>query len=368
MRFLFLITHYHPHVYGAEIFAQKLAEYLVKKGHQVDLVTGRWQNSWKKSQTINGVNVYRVNVIKIRFLQTMLFIFPQLKKAQELVNQHNYDFIHAHIFPSLITGALLKSTAKKIVTLQGGDLADYDEIYGPFKFLLKPLIAKSLKKYHKIHAVSSDLKRKLKHLTHQNSLVIPNAVDEQIFLTKPAIKTVSHYLAYSPSRLTEKNNLVNLIKAIDILRRQGIKLTLKIAGTGHLKSKLEKLIKKLKLQRQVFLLGYLSQSDNHSLIKSADVVVRVSTKEGFGIALLEALALKTSVVASTSGGLKDFISSSNAYIPAGFSAPAIAGAIKNSLIKKTLTQKKIASGFSLVKQKYTYAKVLKEFCHKVYEL
>jgi len=372
MKFLFLITHYYPHTYGAEVFAQQLAEYLAKTGHQVDVITGQWQSTWKTQEKVNGVNLYRVKVIKLRFLQTLYFILPQLIKARKLVKTNQYDFIHAHIFPSLITTSLIKAKAKKIVTLQGGDLADYPEIYGPFAFLAKQIIKPALKAYSKIHVVSSDLAKQVKSLTGRSSLIIPNGVNSKIFrlkVSKPKIKLPrARYLAYSPSRLTEKNNLQATIKAIKLLRDKGVDIALAIAGTGHLERKLKYLVKTLRLQKHIVFLGYLEPKTNLQLVKLADLVIRVSLQEGFGIALLEALALKTPIITSQAGGLKDFISSQNAFISKNPHPQAIAQAINQCLTQTVLRKKKIQAGFNLVQQAYTWDKILPQFTKKVYGL
>jgi glycosyltransferase involved in cell wall biosynthesis len=370
MKFLFLITHYYPHTYGAELFAQNLAEHLVKKGHQVDLITGRWNSSWKKQRLINGVNVYRVSVIKIRFLQTLLFILPQFLKAKELLGKNNYDFIHAHIFPSLITGALLKTTAKKIITIQGGDLADYPEIYGSFTIFFKKIISLALKKYFKIHVVSLDLKNKVKEISGCFSTIIPNGVS----LSTSKVKSIdsknlkTKYVACSTSRLTEKNNLEETIKAIKIVRDKNIDLGLIIAGTGYQEYQLRQLIDSLKLNEVVKLVGRLSHKKALQLTKQNKIFIRVSLREGFGIAVLEALALKTSVIASLSGGLKDFISHQNAFIPKNHNAPAIAEQIIYCLENPSLVRNKTVCGFKLVKEKYVWPKILSDFTKKIYEI
>lgn len=372
-RFLFLITHYYPVVYGAELFAKQLAEYLVSQGNQVDIVTGKWQSDWTSHETHNGVHIYRVPVAKIRYLQTGLFVIPQLIKAQSLLATHSYDYIHAHIFPSLVTGALLRTKVKKIVTIQGGDLADYPEIYGFLATPIRQVISQSLHRYHKIHTVSTDLDRQVTDMTARSSIVIPNGVPIGLDKLSTTRKKLSisfqlpntKYLAFSPSRLTNKNNLLETIKAVSLLHDKGMDIGLVIAGEGHLRSEIETLIKDLQIEESVVLLGNIEHQQVLKLSSAADVVIRVSTKEGFGISLLEGLAVGTPLVSSQAGGLADFIKPEYAYIPENHRAKAIAASIELAIHDPDKKQK-IRLAQAVVKKTYTWNRVLPKFASDVY--
>lgn len=373
-RFLFLITHYEPVVYGAELFAKRLAEQLVTKGHHVDLVTGKWDQSWSDQEEINGVQVHRVVSPKIRYLQTIAFVWPQIRHAQKLISEKDYDYVHAHIFPSLISGRLLRSQAKKIVTIQGGDLADYPEIYGPLAPVLRPLIGSSLSGYDKIHTVSSDLADQVLTLSGSDSEIIPNGVDrelvtqEEYSLDFDLVKKLpsTKYLVFSSSRLTPKNNLENLVQAIHLVRQEHqIDIGLAIAGSGHLQAKLENLISKLRLKKQVKLLGHLPHKQVLSLTKHANLFARVSLQEGFGISVLEALAIGTPVIASQAGGLKDFVSAETSYIPKTESAEAIAKSIHLAL-NDSRVMHKTSKAQAQVLKRYTWDKVLVDFENRIY--
>ena len=63
---------YFPWIGGAEIFMQKLAEHLVAKGHQVDIVTGLW--SKPDFYTENWDKEFEVIILLIRMI-CYIFIF-----------------------------------------------------------------------------------------------------------------------------------------------------------------------------------------------------------------------------------------------------------------------------------------------------
>lgn len=358
MKFLFLITHYYPHVFGAELFAQKLAEDLVIKGHEVHVVTGEWDDSWQLQEQVNGVQIYRVRSPHVRYLQTLLYIQPQLSFARMLHQQNHYDFIHAHIYPSLFNGYRLKtqdSRLKTIVTIQGGDLGDYPEIYGPFGSLAARIIGRSLAQYDKIHAVSTNLANQIKNLSTKEAHVIPNGVNiaNVPSLQRSEFTSIqTQYLAVSPSRLTDKNNLFATIDAIKLLRDQNINIGLVIVGSGHLESQLKQYIKNTPLYRYIGVLGSVDHQRMLQIIKSSDIVVRPSKQEGFGIALLEGMGLEVPVVATTNGGLADFVSEDTAYV-CGVDSESIAQAIKLCIQNPELRQQKVTHALKLA-QSYSW--------------
>lgn len=373
MRFLFLITHYDPVIFGAELFAKNLAEFLVRKGHEVDLVTGKWERDWKEQENLHGVVVHRVPVLKIRYAQTISSIVPLYHKAKMLTKSNKYDFIHAHIFPSVLFGYKLRAK-ESVITIQGGDLADYNEIYGPFAPIARPFISAALKRYTKVHAVSTDLRNQIKLLSGREAVVVSNGVDiykKSTKLTKKAVCQKHSFvnncvLGFSSSRLTPKNNLVETVKAIKILKDKGKVVNLLIAGSGHQLNELRELIRQLDLHNQVKLLGSVRHDQVLELVSSVDFFIRVSTCEGFGIAALEALAMKTPVISSRAGGLSDFINSENAFIPKNHKAPAIAATIIDLIENQQLIGKKVQNAFSMVEKSYQWNTVLKRFAKLVY--
>ena len=91
MNILFVLENYLPHIGGAEVVFMNLCESLVKRGHNVDIVTHQMKNS-KKFEIINGVNIHRVNCFYSRYL----FSFFSIPKVLQLANQS--DLIHTTTF------------------------------------------------------------------------------------------------------------------------------------------------------------------------------------------------------------------------------------------------------------------------------
>jgi glycosyltransferase involved in cell wall biosynthesis len=98
-------------------------------------------------------------------------------------------------------------------------------------------------------------------------------------------------------RLLSHKNVDVLIKAINILKSKSPDIKCFIVGEGPEKEKLQKLAEDFNLSENINFFDFFSDhKDLYSLMKSSKVFVLPSTREGFGIVLVEANACGIPVV------------------------------------------------------------------------
>ena len=98
-------------------------------------------------------------------------------------------------------------------------------------------------------------------------------------------------------RLLEHKGAHVLLEALEVLRSRGVRPTCTILGDGPERERLVGLVEAAQLADQVTFVDRLeSQEDVFSLIKSARCFVLPTIREGFGLAVAEALACGTQVV------------------------------------------------------------------------
>src|SRR5690606_37092795 len=80
-----------------------------------------------------------------------------------------------------------------------------------------------------------------------------------------------------------------------------------IVGSGYMKEQLSTIVKSMGLEHKVLFEGFVDEENLLKLQKCADVCVVPSLFEPFGIVALEAMAAKSPVVVSDTGGLSEIV-------------------------------------------------------------
>jgi len=103
------------------------------------------------------------------------------------------------------------------------------------------------------------------------------------------------------TRLREEKGNEYLLQAMPVVVKKYPAARLLIAGDGPLKEDLETLIKELGLEKHVSLIGF--RKDILELLSLFDMVAIPSLNEGFGLAMVEAMAMQKPIVATRVGGM-----------------------------------------------------------------
>ena len=103
-------------------------------------------------------------------------------------------------------------------------------------------------------------------------------------------------------------------KGFDLLPKAFVKLNLpkeiwemNIIGGGEEYDNLQKQIKELDLQDNIYLLGQKTKSQVVDILKTSDIFILPSRAENFSVAVLEALACGLPVISSDCGGIRECI-------------------------------------------------------------
>ena len=114
------------------------------------------------------------------------------------------------------------------------------------------------------------------------------------------------FIIITASRLEKEKNISLAIDAMNELARRYPKIGMVIIGDGREKGKLKNLVAKYNLQKNVIFEGW--QNDLISYYKTANVFLSASFYEGYGLAIVEALACGCPVVSSNAGIAGEIIS------------------------------------------------------------
>lgn len=107
-------------------------------------------------------------------------------------------------------------------------------------------------------------------------------------------------------RLRDAKDHAGLFKAWTRVTKVHAKSKLLVVGDGVLRNSLEKLVRDLNISASVTFLG--QQDDLPKIISQMDLVVLPSKRESFPISILEAMAMKKPIIATSVGGIPEMIS------------------------------------------------------------
>ena len=317
----------HPTMYysgGAErvvfIFAEKLSEL----GHSVEIVSLKFDVTWKEMAEDLEIVLKEVGHAPSRAVFLMGVEFFS-KKLFQLINKDT-DVLCAHNFPATLAVAKYKRNGRK-----GVPAVWY--CHEPFRFYYDQEYLRDVFPYYRVpFAVSRQLYSRLDKVAVKDytDLVLANskftlgrvrktygvrgrvvylATDPQRFkpdlIVPDQIRMVKEgvdWLLFAPvRRLTFPKNVMRLVFVAKKLVDSGYRFKMIITGKGYLEGRLRKMINKLGLTKYI-ILDYISEDELPYFYAISDVVVYPCLSEPFGLAVIETMASGTAPVVSNMGG------------------------------------------------------------------
>lgn len=165
--------------------------------------------------------------------------------------------------------------------------------------------------------------------------VAPNGIDiDEIRGTYPGPETANLVVV---GRLMAHKRIDALLEVVAALRAEGLMVTCRIVGDGPERDALHAKARALRIDEAVdFRHDVREQKELYSLVKAAQVAVFPSAREGFGIAVLEALACGLPVITTSAPDnlAQHLVARASRGIVCDPSVSAIADAVKHELLRE----------------------------------
>ncbi len=132
-----------------------------------------------------------------------------------------------------------------------------------------------------------------------------------------------------------------------------------LVGDGPDRQRLEKLADELGLREKFLFLGF--QEHVQAFLRSFDIFVLPSVHEGFGLTILEAMAMQKPVVATAVGGIPEVVANGESGILVTPQNPqGLAEAILTLLQERSKATEMGKKGRKIVEERFTLERMLKE--------
>jgi len=351
-----------PEMGGAEVHLHEIFRRIVKKDHQVTLVAHKFKEA-PDEEIIDGIKIIRHGN---KFLFNHQFKTYYLSK---LVDE-NFDLIVDDISKiPLNTPYYIKKPVVGILHhIHGNSL--YKEIPFPLAYYIISKEKQIPKNYNKvpIFTVSESTQSELIELGYDKSrtAILHNAIDHNLFDIVDVKKSETPIITYV-GRIKNYKNIDKIIDAISIVKEDIPKVKLIIGGKGDYQDNLKQHVNKLGLQNHVEFTGFLTEEEKAELLGKSWLFVTMAEKEGWGITVIEANAMKTPAIGSDVPGLRDSIRNGETghLVPLGDSK--ILAEKINFLINNKRELSLLSSNAYEWSENFSWDKSVDHFLHKVYE-
>ncbi len=381
---LLILTHNYPRYPGdhAGVFISLLCRRLVDESIQPIVLTPHDSGAAEYEEN-SGVKIYRfrygsdqeenlayrgnMQSIVTGSLGGLLRFRRFVKKfrvaATEIIEKEKIDVIAGHwLVPA---GIVMKQLARDcalpmLLSSHGTDIRLVKKFGGLPYLYFKGLC-------HRLHRwtfVSSYLRDQILTLDprlEDRLEVLPLPHDESIFYHDPNVPRESG-LVVTVTRFTQQKRVNVLIEAFALVVKELPEARLEIYGEGPLQSDIERLIEPRGLSvggrppgqpLSVTIHPPVPQDELREVYNRASIVVLNSYREGFGLALSEAMLCGTAVVGVRSGGITDIIEHEQTGLLAEpDDPPALASAIVRILHDSSLRTKLATAGHEFAKATY----------------
>ena len=309
MKIVFVTDVFYPYLHsGGEVHTFHVARNLVKMGHEVTVLchktssySSESHNSLKDEDVIDGIKIIRLKKAyrygaTIASLPALFETYSQLKR---MIRNGDVDVVNGVLYRPLFPVFLAaKNQVPCIATIHLTGFKEW-RVYeagkiGAFALWIMGNLAMRLP-YDKIITVSETLRDELLVYYPQEKIeIVYNGVDlDHIDLVDSGEKNRSQ-LMYVGS-LNKRKNILDAVKAVELARKRIKDLELVIvSGGGEYEDTINEISKKdgfVKYYKKA------TNEEKFRLLKESSLLIHPSSKEGFPIVTIEALACRTPFIA-----------------------------------------------------------------------
>jgi N-acetyl-alpha-D-glucosaminyl L-malate synthase BshA len=302
----------YPTFGGSGVVATELGKALAAKGHQVHFIT--YQQPVRLDIFSENIFYHEVKVSDYPLFDYQPYELVLTSKLVDVVKFEKLDLLHVHY---AIPHASAAYMAQHILKSEGINIPFVTTLHGTDITLVgkdasfAPVITFAINESNAVTAVSESLKQDTLELFKIKRAieVIPNFIClEQYNSIEDTAELRKSFALEEEKILIHVSNFRKVKRTEDVLQifnivRKSKPVRLLMVGDGPERSRLEQLCRELDVCHLVKFIGKVK--DTQRVLSIADVFILPSESESFGLAALEAMAAKTPVISTNTGGIPE---------------------------------------------------------------
>ncbi len=268
--------------------------------HAITIRKGNIENKFIKE---GGKSYHSLNVKK-------RFSLIALWEIVKYVKKNKISLIHVHLIEAEIYAVIVKIICSKVkIIVTKHNVNDFLK-KSSWRLIVKILSLmedKIVCVSNEVYKVFSDIiSNRNKMVVHHNGIIIEESKKESRIKTRNKYGfNNDDFIVGIIGRLTEQKGHTLLIEAAKILKEKMPNLKVAIVGDGELREELQCYVKKNKLEKVVYFLGY--QENITQIYSMLDIIAMPSLWEGLSLVLLEAMSQEKVVVCSDISNNKEVV-------------------------------------------------------------
>lgn len=289
---------------GAEVHLHEVFSRIARMGIEVTLYCSSFPGAHQE-ETIDGIKVIREGgryFFNFRFLLTYLLRFRQERFDIVVDDMNKIPFFTPLFVKQPIYGITHHLFGTSIFLEVNAFLATY-------VFMMEKL-AISLYKRRSIPFIvgspSTLAELRREHFHTEDVTLVNYGVDHALHTVEGAAKSSTPLIGYF-GRLKRYKSVDQLLSALPTVLQKVPDLRVLIIGEGDDRQRLQSMVRDLGLEDAVEFTGFVTERRKVELLQQMWFKVTTSSKEGWGLTVLEANACGTPVVASDVQGLRDAV-------------------------------------------------------------
>jgi len=296
---------------GAAKFFTGIYNYLKNQGHNVKVITGKWNIK------LSDPNIIQLNIIPKRFLW-----FPQFNLSTvKYLRKQEFDIIHGNS-PKGILPIILSNQKRFISTIH--DLGPFETSFTRIpieKFIIKLAVERSTYITTCSDFIRKEIKDYIPKVDINTIFNLYSAIEDKYKPLPLEAKKLKQQLQIEGpiilyiGRIAKYKGVDNIIRAYKIAKKEIPNLNLVMGGKPDFY--MEKIYQEWKQKyKDIHFVGFVSEKEIPVYYSMGDVFVTYSyASEGFGLTPIEAIACGTPVICSSMIAYKEVLQNNAIFVP-----------------------------------------------------